>query len=189
MTIATQKMTLAEFLAFDDGTDYLYELDRGELIQMPLESEINRRISSFLFAYFLQCGISPYRLTMKTEIAVSGARVSVRVPDLIVLSEDLASELEGASRSIVLMEMSAPSLVVEIVSPNQQKRDYRYKRTEYAAREIAEYWIVDPIDNKVTVLEWVEGLYEERVYTGEAAIVSSILGELDLTASRVLQGR
>jgi Uma2 family endonuclease len=189
MTIATQKMTLAEFLAFDDGTDYIYELDRGELIHMPSESEINQRMAMFLVAYFLQQGIPPYRLRMKSEIAVSGARVSVRVPDLLVLSEELAAEMEGASRSIVLMEMPAPALVVEIVSPNQQKRDYRYKRTEYAAREIAEYWIVDPLDNKVTVLEWVEGLYEEHVYTGEAAIVSSILGELDLTAIRVLQGR
>jgi Uma2 family endonuclease len=189
MTIATQKMTLEEFLAYDDGTDYLYELEQGELIQMPFESEINRRIAMFLAIYFSQQGIPSYRLTMKTEIAVSGARVSVRVPDLVVLSEELATELEGANRSIVLMDMAPPSLVVEVVSPNQQKRDYRYKRSEYAARGIAEYWIVDPIDSKVTVLEWVEGWYEERVYVGENAIVSPILGGLDLTAERVLQGR
>jgi Uma2 family endonuclease len=189
MTIVTQNMTLAEFLAYDDGTDYIYELERGELIHMPSESEINQRIAMFLAIYFSQQGIPAYRLRMKTEIAVSGSRVSVRVPDLVVFSEELATELEGATRSIVMMEMSPPDLVVEVVSPNQQKRDYRYKRTEYAARGIAEYWIVDPIDSKITVLEWVEGLYEERVYTGEDAIVSAILGELDLTAIRVLQGR
>jgi hypothetical protein len=54
--------------------------------------------------------------------------------------------------------MSSPSLVVEVVSPKQDKRDYRYKRSAYAARQIPEYWIVDPILNKVTVLELVEGL-------------------------------
>jgi Uma2 family endonuclease len=43
MTVATQKMTIEEFLAYDDGTDYMYELERGELISMPFESEINRR--------------------------------------------------------------------------------------------------------------------------------------------------
>ena len=58
-------------------------------------------------------------------------------------------------------------LVVEGVSPKQEKRDYRYKRSEYAARGIAEYWIVDPIQQRVTVLEWVEGLYEERVFEGK----------------------
>jgi Uma2 family endonuclease len=100
MTVATQKMTLEEFLAYDDGTDYLYELENGELIKMPFESEINRRIAGFLFIYFSQIGIPSYRLTMKTELAVSGSRVSVRVPDLLVLSEELAAEMNGATRSL-----------------------------------------------------------------------------------------
>ncbi|MBE9041539.1 Uma2 family endonuclease, partial [Oscillatoriales cyanobacterium LEGE 11467] len=82
-----------------------------------------------------------------------------------------------------------PLLVVEVVSPNQEKRDYRYKRTEYAARGIAEYWIVDPMLQQVTILEWVEGLYEEKVYTGNDAIASSIFESLDLTVDRVLQGK
>jgi Uma2 family endonuclease len=189
MTIATQKMTLEEFLAYDDGTDYLYELENGELISMPFESEINRRIAGFLFAYFFQIGIPSDRLTMKTELVVSGSRVSVRVPDLLVLSEELAAEMNGATRSIVLMDMPPPLLAVEVVSPKQENRDYRYKRTEYAARGIAEYWIVDPIEQKVTVLEWVEGLYEEQVFMGDNLIVSTVLGNLDLTVDRVLQGR
>ena len=145
MTVATQKMTLEEFLAYDDGTENLYELENGELISMPSESEINRRIAGFLFVYFIQLGIPAYRLTMKTEVAVSGSRVSVRVPDLLLLSEELATELEGATRSIVMMDMASPLLAVEVVSPKQENRDYRYKRTEYAARGIAEYWIVDPL--------------------------------------------
>ncbi|NEP62655.1 MAG: Uma2 family endonuclease, partial [Symploca sp. SIO2G7] len=129
-----------------------------------------------------------HQLTMKTEVAVSGARASVRIPDLMILSAELALALEGASRSIVLMEMPPPLLVVEVVSPNQEKRDYRYKRTEYAARGIAEYWIVDPLLQQVTVLVWSEGLYEETVFTGEDAIASSVLSNLELTAAQILQG-
>jgi Uma2 family endonuclease len=189
MTVAALRMTFAEFLNYDDGTDALYELENGELIAMPAESDINRRIAMFLVAYFLKMGISSDRLTMKTEVAVSGMRVSVRVPDLIVLSEEGATALEGASRSMVLMEMPPPLLVVEVVSPNQEKRDYRYKRSEYAARGIAEYWIVDPIQQRVTVLEWVEGFYEEQVYSADAQIISPLLGRLELTAAQVLQGR
>jgi Uma2 family endonuclease len=108
---------------------------------------------------------------------------------LVVLSEELAVALEGASRSIVLMDMPPPLLVVEVVSPNQEKRDYRYKRSEYSARGIAEYWIVDPILKQVTVLEWVEGLYEEKVYKGDHGIASPILGNLSLTVAQLLQGR
>jgi Uma2 family endonuclease len=188
MTVAIQKMTLAEFLAYDDGTDNLYELENGELISMPAESDINQRIASFLFAFFLSSGIPSYRLRIGMEIAVSGAKVSVRVPDLVLLSEELAIEMKGATRSLVLMDMSPPLLVVEVVSPNQEKRDYRYKRSEYAARGIAEYWIVDPLQQRVTVLAWVEGWYEEEVYVGDRQIESAIFADLDLTVDRVLQG-
>jgi Uma2 family endonuclease len=189
MTVAIQKMTLAEFLAYDDGTDNVYELENGELIDMPSESDINQRIASFLFAFLLGLGVPSYRLRIGIEVAVSGSRVSVRVPDLLVLSEELATAMDGATRSIVLMDMPPPLLVVEVVSPNQEKRDYRYKRSEYVARGIAEYWIVDPILQRVTVLEWVEGLYEEQVFVGDTKIESSVLGSLDLTVDRVLQGR
>jgi Uma2 family endonuclease len=189
MTVAaTKKMTLEEFLQFDDGTDNLYELENGKLIQMPLESELNRRIATFLLIYFSKLGIPYYRLSMKTEVSVNSRQVGVRVPDLVVFSEELATVMQGATRSLILMDMPPPLLVVEVVSPNQENRDYRYKRSEYAARGIVEYWIVDPIAQKVTVLEWVEGFYDEQVYVGDNAIVSPLFADLKLTVAEVLQG-
>jgi Uma2 family endonuclease len=208
MTVAAaKKMTFEEFLNYDDGTDTLYELENGELIPMPSESDINQRIAMFLVACFLQLGISSYRLRMKAEVAVHSRQVGVRVPDLVVYSEELAKVMEGATRSLILMDMLPPLLVVEVVSqcvarvprveateepvrvsPNQASRDYRYKRSEYAARGVAEYWIVDPIAQKVTVLEWVEGFYEEQVYVGEQAIASPVFANLKLTVAEVLQG-
>ena len=190
MTIAPQKMTLEEYLSYDDGTDTQYELVNGELVVVPPESELNRRIATFLFVYFSQQGIPSHRLTMKTEIVLTGSRGTTRLPDLMVLSEELATALEGASRSTITIDMPPPQLVVEVVSPGKENadRDYRYKRSEYAARGIAEYWIVDPVQGRVTVLEWVEGLYEEKVFQGEA-IVSGLLGVLQLTADQILQGR
>jgi Uma2 family endonuclease len=189
MIIATQPMTLEEYLSYDDGTDTRYELENGELIAMPAESDLNQRIASFLFALFLQLGIPSYRLRIGLEIAVSGSRISVRLPDLVVLSEDLAIALEGASRSIVLMDMPPPALVIEVVSPNQEKRDYRHKRSEYAARGISEYWIVDPLQQQVTILEWVDGFYEEQVFKGNDEISSPLLGQLTVAATEILQSR
>nr|WP_228021688.1 Uma2 family endonuclease [Romeria gracilis] len=182
-------MTLQAYLNYDPGTETQYELVNGELVEMPPESDLNRRIAMFLVIYFAQRGIPPHRLTMKTEIVVSGAGATTRFPDVMVLSEDLATALEGASRSTVMPDMPPPLLVVEVVSPRQESRDYRYKRAEYAARGIAEYWIVDPMRQKVTLLEWVEGLYEETVYEGDTPIASLLFGVLTLTPSQILQGR
>jgi Uma2 family endonuclease len=96
--------------------------------------------------------------------------------------------MKDATRSLILMDMPPLLLVVEVVSPNQEKRDYRYKRSEYAARGINEYWIVDPILQKVTVLEWVEGLYKEQVFTGDEVICSPLFSDVKLTVNELLQG-
>ena len=194
MTLTSQILTLEEYLSYDDRTyddrtDTRYELVNGELVEMPPESELNIRIASLLFAFFLKQGIPSYRVRIGTEIVVSGSRATTRFPDVMVLSEELATVLEGASRSTILLEMPPPLLVVEVVSPGQENRDYRYKRSEYAARGIAEYWIADPMQQKVTVLEWVEGFYEEKVYIGDQPIASPLLGNLELTTAQVLQGR
>ena len=186
MTVAPKPMTLEEYLHYDDGTDTHYELVNGELIAMPTESDLNDRIATFLFAYFLQMGIPYDCLSMKAQIALSGTRATVRQPDLMVLSEAAATALNGANQRLITHDMPPPLLVIEVVSPKQENRDYRHKRTEYAGRQIPEYWIVDAIAQKVTVLEWVDGLYEEQVYQGEAVMRSPLFAVLNLTAAQVL---
>jgi hypothetical protein len=39
------------------------------------------------------------------------------------------------------------------------------------------------------ILEWIEGMYEEKVYTGDSKIESSIFKNLELTVDRLLQAR
>jgi Uma2 family endonuclease len=66
------------------------------------------------------------------------------------------------------------------------KRDYRYKRSEYAALEVPEYWIVDPLEGKISVLLLEEGLYEETVFTNSQNIRSRTFPELSITVEQVL---
>ena len=76
-------------------------------------------------------------------------------------------------------------LIVEVVSAESIKRDYRYKRSEYAASGVGEYWIVDPLENKVTILILDEGLYEEQIYADNQAIVSPSFSRIELTAEKI----
>ncbi|MEN9221082.1 MAG: Uma2 family endonuclease [Thermostichus sp. BF3_bins_97] len=172
-------MTLADFLAYDNGTDARYELEDGVLHHMPTESELNCLITSFLFSHFLKVGIPFSWLRTKTEIAVSGFRATVRLPDLMILSDELVEALRGSPRSLITLDMPPPRLVVEVVSPGQENidRDYRYKRSQYEARGIPEYWIVDPLLAQVTVLSWENGLYEAAVFRGTEPIQSHLLQE------------
>jgi Uma2 family endonuclease len=188
MTTTTRRMTLEEYLDYDDGTDTRYELVNGELAEVPFESDLNHLIAVYLLAKFFQ--FIPVRLLRRgTEVVVNGYRTTTRIPDLMVLTEDLAAALTGAKRSVVMPDMPPPALVVEIVSPGtaNEVRDYRYKRSEYAARSIAEYWIVDPQQAQMTVLTLVAGLYEEATFKGNDRLLSATLPDLNLTPAQVLQ--
>jgi Uma2 family endonuclease len=187
------KMSLQDLLQFDPQNELNYELEEGKLKEMPPESDLNRRIAMFLVVYFARLGISVNRLSQKTEIAVTGSKESVRVPDLMVLSEEAAISLENATRSTIMPDMPAPELVIEVVSPGQANitRDYRHKRAQYQARGINEYWIVDPLEQKITILTLNEYLYDEAVFQGEQAIASSFLKTLtpdpSITVAEILQ--
>jgi Uma2 family endonuclease len=45
MSIATNRMTIEEYLNYDDGTDTRYELVDGVLVEMGAESTLNTQMS------------------------------------------------------------------------------------------------------------------------------------------------
>lgn len=185
---SSQFMTMEDYLNYDDGTDTRYELVDGELVEMPTESPLNASIAKFLL-FELAKYLPIVLLGLKdTEIEVAGRRARCRLPDLVVHSEESRAALVGAKRSILTRDMPPPVLVIEVVSSGQHNRDrdYRFKRTEYAARGIAEYWIIDPEMQQVTVCLWVNGQYEDSIYQGEGAIVSTVVPDFALSAAQIL---
>ena len=187
MTTTTALLTLEEYLLFDDGTENRYELVDGKLVVMPPESDRNNLIALYLLSEFLK--LVPIKLIRHkdTEIVVTGNRTRVRMLDLLILTEELLMAI-GGRRATITSDMPSPALAVEVVSPGKTNRDrdlYRYKRSEYAARGILEYWIVDPELSKVTVLSLVDGLYEETIFEGEQKITSDVIPQFSLTAARL----
>ncbi|MEH2046006.1 Uma2 family endonuclease [Nostoc sp.] len=187
-TTKTQKLlTFEEYLTYDDGTDTRYELVDGELVEIPPESQENSNLGRFLFVELLK-HFPFYLVAYKdTEIEVAGRRARCRLPDLMVHTEESYAALIGATRATLTRDMPPPVLVIEIVSPGtaNRVRDYRYKRTEYAAREILEYWIVDAQMQQITICQWVEGQYEDKVFTGATCMESLVIADWTLTVEQV----
>ena len=185
---SSKLLTMEEYLAYDDGTDTRYELVDGELVEMPVESQVNATIAKFLLFELVKHFPIAMLAFKDTEIEVSGRRAKCRLPDLMVHSEESYAALIGAKRAILLRDMPPPLVVVEVVSPGTKNRDrdYRYKRTEYAAREIAEYWIIDPETQQITLCLWVNGQYEDQVYQGDTPIQSTVIPGFNLSAAQVL---
>jgi Uma2 family endonuclease len=192
MTIATtKKMTLAEYLTYDDNTDTRYELVDGELTRMSLGTGEHGDISEFINDEF-KAEIRRLRLdwvAKDMKIGIQSPRgtrwETARVPDVVVLPLEQWNSLKKRESFIPLNE-PPPLLVVEVVSPSTVTVDYRAKHSEYAVLDIPEYWIVDPLDLKVTVCVLKDGAYTDVIFADDLAIVSPTFPELGLKASEVL---
>lgn len=193
----TRFTTLEEYAALDtsDLPEGNYELVDGAIVEMGAERPENVVIASFLFAMLLP--YCPYYLLHRgTEIAVSSTKVTSRYPDLLVLTDaGLAALLaQSQTRSLISLEMPAPRLAVEVVSPgdessNNYNHDYIEKPKEYAQRNISEYWIVDPMRAVVSVLTLQGKSYKAKTFRGGDRIQSEQFKQLDLTAEQILNAR
>jgi Uma2 family endonuclease len=199
MTVATdRRMTLQEFLTYDDGTDTRYELLQGELIPMSPPTWLHLRIARYLEGAFNR-EIERLGLDWEAfqEPGQQTASSSARRPDVAIVPSDCVdAELD---QSAVLV--TAAFLVVEIVSESTATADYREKVAEYQAIGIPEYWIVDPDPfgaakyigspkrPTVSVYTLRTGIYEVHQYRGDEVIASPTFPELNLTAAQVLAGK
>lgn len=169
-----------EYLAYDDGSDKLYELFNGELIEVPPESGFNVELATYLLLQLAPLvGYQRVR-GHGLELEVRGEPRN-RFPDLTVIREDHVALLKR--RNTIRLAMPPPLLVVEIVSPGelQRNRDYVAKRTQYEDLGIPEYWIVDPQERTVSVFTWQDDRYgEAAVLTDRDRLLSPQLPRLDL---------
>jgi Uma2 family endonuclease len=194
MTITTQKVTFEEYLNYDDGTDTRYELVDGELVAMSLGTGKHGGIAEFLHEQFrsqIQQKGLPWTCKQMT-VGVRSPRGrnwdTSRIPDVTVLS--IAQwEVMADREAVINLNEPPPLLVVEVVSPSTQTDDYRSKRSEYGLLEISEYWIVDPIAQKVTLCVLDHEFYDATEFSGDEFIVSPTFSNLTLTADQVLSGR
>lgn len=184
MVKTTSKLTFEQYLKYDDGTDNYYELWDGELVKLPPESGINDGIALCLM-YELAKFINYLLIRPHTcEIQVNGNPQN-RFPDLVVLREEHLKLTQ--KRLTITLDMPAPTLVAEVVSPYRNKDDDSYRRDyidkviQYGDRGISEYWIIDPQGKLVTVLMLKDGNYEAQEFRGNQRIVSPTFPDLELT--------
>ena len=177
--------SFAEYLTYDDGTNKLYELFNGELIEVPPESGQNVQITTFLLIQFaLLLGYRRVR-GHGLELEVRGEPRN-RYPDLTIIRQEHIEQL--SQRNTIRLTMPPPLLIIEVVSPGelQRQRDYIAKRSQYQDCGIPEYWIIDPETQTVLVLELIEKTYTELgSFSGQEQVISPQFSQLNLTSAQI----
>jgi Uma2 family endonuclease len=192
MTLATQRLGFEDYLRYEDGSETRYELVNGELVAMSLGVGQHGEIADFLNSEF-RTEIQQRGLGWVSKQVIVGVRSprggrwdTVRIPDVVVMASEQWQGLQNREAVIDLHEPS-PLLVVEIVSESTKNPDYRAKQAEYNVLGIPEYWIVDPLDAKITVLNLVEDWYESLESRGTDPIQSLTFHQWDRTVEQVMR--
>jgi len=188
---STARLRLAEYLVYSDGGDTRYELVAGELVPMALPTGRHVQIQKFLSQVF-EAEIARQQLPWTAIQGSPGIQSprgnrwdSVRIPDGVVLPLEQWQEM-GSREALIRLEEPPPLLVVEVVSEASRAADYRAKRAEYCVLGIGEYWIVDPLEEKVSLLLLHEGWYDVLELQGSERLPSKVFVGLELQAGEIL---
>ena len=189
----TLKITFEEYLSLEAGSlpEGRFVYADGELQELPPESRLNIAIANYLFLLLVNAGV-PFNLiyphTCEVEVPVLQAGdLRTRIPDLVILRQEHLALTQ--KRLTITRDMPPPLLIAEVVSPGtaNQQRDYERKRQQYQELGVAEYWLVDPQQQRVSVLTLEAGSYRGvGQFRGQDAIVSFCFPHLNLTAEQVL---
>ncbi|ETX05671.1 MAG: hypothetical protein ETSY2_21595 [Candidatus Entotheonella gemina] len=162
--------TPEQYLTLTDYSRRLIEFTDGYIEVLPAPTDRHQVISQVLllqlFAFVRPLGgtvlFAPLRLRIREG--------QFREPDLLLVRD--ADDPHRQNRYWL-----GADLVVEVVSPDDPERDTRVKRVAYAEAQIPEYWIVNPMDETVTVLTLEGEAYGEHGVFRRGDEASSVLLE------------
>ena len=159
-TLRSAKMTLDEYLALEER-EGVWELVDGVLEKMAEPSKEHQHLIGVLYWLIrshLVAAISRPGIALP-GIALALSQSRVAVPDLVYVRTERQYLWQGRIMT------GAPDLVVEALSQDRAK-DLVRNRQWYAEAGIPEYWILDPVNDTLTVLELAGGQYIERAALG-----------------------
>jgi Uma2 family endonuclease len=166
---ANGSMTETEFLAWCDE-DTRAEWVDGKVIVMSPVSTVHSRLTRFLISL-----LNDYAEERELGEAL-GPEISVRInskrrrlPDVLFVAKDRADRLHENHFE------GAPNLIIEVVSEDSVDRDWRVKYLEYEAVAVEEYWVIDPLYQRVEAYALGANRLYESIAPTEGKIASRVV--------------
>ncbi len=140
-------ITEREFLKWYAAQDETVHAEwaNGEIVLMSPENTLNANI-----AVFLTCLLDGFAKHGDAGVVLADG-IQLRLPKVRARREADLIFIARQRAGIVMPTFvdGAPDIVFEIVSPDSTTRDYREKYLEYQKSGVREYWIVDPMAQRV----------------------------------------
>ncbi len=171
---------------FDDRV----ELIKGKVFKMSpapssLHQEISANISSALHNYLKDkpCKIyyAPFDVRFPKESKADNDIYTVLQPDICVICDRAKIDGRGC--------LGAPDIVIEILSPGNNRTELLNKYRVYEEFGVKEYWVVSPVEKTLLkyTLDEHDKYYPSRLYTLSEKVYSVVLPGFELDVDRVFE--
>lgn len=147
---AGRRMSLEDFACAEGRAGRVYELERGVIVVVDVPG-----VPHLMVVQRIRNPLVVHQVKHPEQVfaVASGADCAVRMPDMeSERHPDVAVYLtpppEGRPQP---WEYWTPDIVVEVVSPGGEHRDYGIKRDEYLRAGVRLYWVVNPQERSATV--------------------------------------
>ena len=169
-----------DYLWASSISNRLVELVDGHLEIVPMPTQHHQAIIRFLFfrLYMLMGTVGGEVVFAPLRLRLWNGRF--REPDILLL---LAADDPRSANEF----WHGADLVVEVVSPDKPERDTVEKVRDYAQASIPEYWIVNPIIERISVLKLDGDTYTTHGEWGRSErATSALLPDFSANVSAVL---
>lgn len=160
MPVAAEKLaTLADLLAIPEQERF-HEIIGGELIRKavpsPKHGGAQASITSTLFRSYNRRsgGDRPGGWWFATEVEIELDIHDIYRPDVSGWRRERLPELPG--EAIITIR---PDWVCEVLSPSNTRNDLVRKHRGYHRGQVPHYWVVDPMNEVLTVHRWTSEAY------------------------------
>jgi len=185
-----RRMSLDEFLHAEGQGGRLYELSRGIVTAVdPPGLQSLRTINAIrkqLHQYEQKHAAPIYGVASAGECRLLVKDLeSDRHPDLSVYKTP-PPDSEDAGE---IWSRWIPEIVIEIVSPSSQHRDFQQKPEEYLRFGVQEYWIVDVEGESMTVLRRSGGRWAERTLKAPETHRTRLLAGFEFSVAAMFEAK
>jgi Uma2 family endonuclease len=175
--------TEEQYLKLTNQTNHLIEFSDGEIEVLAMPTRSHQLIVRWLFLALYSFLQSRGGLVLFAPLRLQIRPGKQREPDILLVLD--ASDPRNQDAFWL-----GADVVVEVVSPDDPERDTKLKRADYAEAHIPEYWIVNPLNETLTVLTLVGDVYAEHgvFHRGDQA-TSKLLEGFSVNVDEVLDAK
>ena len=172
-----------QYLKLTDQTNHLIEFTDGTIEVLPMPARRHQAIVALLYELLVALLRPRSGVVLFAPLRVQVAPHRFREPDVVALLDVQDPRNQDAF-------WLGADLAVEVVSPDDPERDTVEKPLDYAAAGIREYWIVNTLDETITVLTLQGDAYvTHAVFRRGDAVTSPLLPSLTIRVDQVFDAR